>query len=66
MKKVWGEVQSIVTEIRAIQKEMQSLISFREIPIDESHKRAICHCLDMRVDLLLDLLQKIAEGNGRA
>ena len=66
MKRVWGEIQSIVTEIRDIKREMKSFNGFLQIPVNDSHKKEICQVLDMRIDLLLDLLQKIAEGNGRA
>jgi hypothetical protein len=63
MRKGLYEIQAILTEIRAIKEEIKKLDRLPEIATDDWHKRQACQLLNMRIALLLDRLQRIAEGN---
>jgi hypothetical protein len=63
MRKGLYQIQAILTEIRTIKEEIKKLDRLPEVATDDCHKRRACQLLNMRIALLLDRLQQIAEGN---
>ena len=60
------EIRTILFEIRGIKEEIKKLDSLLEISTDDWHKRRIGQLLNRRIALLLDRLERIADGNEEA
>jgi len=66
MGAVLHEIRTILFEIRGIKEEIKKLDTLLEISPDDWHKRRMCQLLNRRVALLLDRLERIADGNEEA
>ena len=59
------EIQAVLTEIRGIEKEIESLDSLLEIFSTNEHKERARDLLNMRIETLLDHLEHIAQDRGQ-